>query len=155
MSIIKRTMNNEIIDLYDKFEDEYLSISKKYLQISDTDIDTTLMNHSAIYAYFAALLSYAKKVKDKKVIEADKKESEVMETRRAQLEMNGQKATQGGLNSYVLSVPELVQIKAELATADSKYSLAKSLINALDHQKDCLVQLSANKRAEAKLFSTN
>jgi len=148
-------MNNEIIDLYDSFDSQYLSISKKYLQITESDIDTTLRNHSAIYAYFAALLSYAKRIKDNKIIEVDKKESEVMEKRRAELEMSGQKATQGALNSYVLSVPELVQLKEELALADSKYSLAKSFINALDHQKDCLVQLSANKRAEAKLFSTN
>ena len=148
-------MNNEIIDLYDSFDSQYLSISKKYLQVTESDIDTTLRNHSAIYAYFAALLSYAKRIKDNKIIEVDKKESEVMENRRAELEMSGQKATQGALNSYVLSVPELVQLKEELALADSKYSLAKSFINALDHQKDCLVQLSANKRAEAKLFSTN
>ncbi len=148
-------MNNEIINLYGTFENEYLNISKKYLQINDSDIESTLMNHSAIYSYFASLLSYAKRVRDEKSIELDKKESEVMEKRRAELQLNGEKATQGALNSYVLSVPELVQAKLELATADSRYSLAKSLINALDHQKDCLVQISANKRAEAKLFSTN
>tara|TARA_R100001509_G_scaffold125778_2_gene79260 strand:+ start:150 stop:596 length:447 start_codon:yes stop_codon:yes gene_type:complete len=148
-------MNNEIIDLYETFDSQYLSISKKYLHVPESDIDTTLRNHSAIYAYFAALLSYAKRIKDNKAIEVDKTESEVMEKRRAELEMSGQKATQGALNSYVLSVPLIVQLKEELATADSKYSLAKSFINALDHQKDCLVQISANKRAEAKLFSTN
>ena len=148
-------MNSEIINLYDTFEGEYLNISKKYLQINDSDIESTLMNHSAIYAYFASLLSYSKKVRDQKSIDLDKKESEVMEKRRADLQLNGEKATQGALNSYVLSVPTLVQTKQELVNADSKYSLAKSLINALDHQKDCLVQISANKRAEAKLFSTN
>jgi len=114
-----------------------------------------LMNHSAIYAYFASLLSYAKRVRDESSIELDKKESEVREKRRADLELVGEKVTQGALNSYVLSVPNLIKAKQELADADSKYSLAKSLINALDHQKDCLVQISANKRAEAKLFSTN
>ena len=54
-------MNNEIKELYDTFADDYLTISKKYLQINDSDIEATLMNHSAIYAYFAALLSFAKK----------------------------------------------------------------------------------------------
>jgi hypothetical protein len=148
-------MNSEIIDLYNTFEDEYLTISKKYLQIDDSDIETTLMNHSAIYAYFAALLSYAKKIRDEKSIKLDKEESEVMKERAMELKASGQKATQSSLNSYVLSVPELVLVRQELADADSKYSLAKSLLNALDHQKDCLVQISANKRAEAKLFSTN
>jgi len=148
-------MNNEIINLYGTFEHEYLNISKKYLQINDDAIESTLMNHSAIYAYFASLLSYAKRVRDESSIELDKKESEVREKRRADLELVGEKVTQGALNSYVLSVPNLIKAKQELADADSKYSLAKSLINALDHQKDCLVQISANKRAEAKLFSTN
>lgn len=148
-------MNNEIKELYNTFADEYLTISKKYLQINDSDIETTLMNHSAIYAYFAALLSYAKKVRDESSIKLDKDESDTMAARRLAQESGGQKVTQGALNSYVLSVPELVTIRQELVDADSKYSLAKSLINALDHQKDCLVQISANKRAEAKLFSTN
>ena len=148
-------MNNEIKELYNTFADEYLTISKKYLQINDSDIETTLMNHSAIYAYFAALLSYAKKVRDESSIKLDKDESDTMAARRLAQESGGQKVTQGALNSYVLSVPELVTIRQELVDADSKYLLAKSLINALDHQKDCLVQISANKRAEAKLFSTN
>ena len=148
-------MNNEIKELYNTFADEYLTISKKYLQINDSDIETTLMNHSAIYAYFAALLSYAKKVRDEASIKLDKDESDTMAARRLSQESGGQKVTQGALNSYVLSVPELVSIRQELVDADSKYTLAKSLINALDHQKDCLVQISANKRAEAKLFSTN
>ena len=148
-------MNNEIKELYNTFADEYLTISKKYLQINDSDIETTLMNHSAIYAYFAALLSYAKKVRDEASIKLDKDESDTMAARRLSQESGGQKVTQGSLNSYVLSVPELVSIRQELVDADSKYTLAKSLINALDHQKDCLVQISANKRAEAKLFSTN
>ena len=148
-------MNNEIKELYNTFADEYLTISKKYLQINDSDIETTLMNHSAIYAYFAALLSYAKKVRDEASIKLDKDESNTMAARRLSQESGGQKVTQGSLNSYVLSVPELVSIRQELVDADSKYTLAKSLINALDHQKDCLVQISANKRAEAKLFSTN
>jgi len=148
-------MNNEIKDLYTTFEDDYLTISKKYLQINDSDIETTLMNHSAIYAYFAALLSYAKKVRDEASIKLDKDESDTMATRRADLQLSGEKVTQGALNSYVLSVPELVSTRQKLVNADSRYTLAKSLINALDHQKDCLVQISANKRAEAKLFSTN
>ena len=69
-------MNSEIINLYDTFEDEHLNISKKYLQINDSDIESTLMNHSAIYAYFASLLSYSKKVRDQKSIDLDKKEKE-------------------------------------------------------------------------------
>jgi len=32
-----------------------------------------------------------------------------------------------------------------------RYHLAKNIINSLDHQKDMLVQISANKRAETKL----
>jgi len=148
-------MNNEIKELYDTFEDDYLTISKKYLQINDSDIEATLMNHSAIYAYFAALLSFAKKVRDNITIKLDKDEADIMSARRASLESVGTKATQGALNSYVLSVPELVSTRQKLVNADSRYTLAKSLINALDHQKDCLVQISANKRAEAKLFSTN
>jgi len=148
-------MNNEIVQLYDTFEDDYLTISKKYLQISEIEIDNTLMNHSAIYAYFAGLLSYAKQVRDELSIDLDKQESITMKKRASEMAVIGKKVAQTALNSYVLSVPEIVELKNKLAKADGKYTLAKSLVNALDHQKDCLVQISANKRAEAKLFSTN
>ena len=96
-----------------------------------------------------------KKAKLKETIKLDKDEADIMAARRLSLESVGTKVTQGSLNSYVLSVPELVNTRQKLVNADSRYTLAKSLINALDHQKDCLVQISANKRAEAKLFSTN
>jgi len=107
-------MNNEIVQLYDTFEDDYLTISKKYLQISEIEIDNTLMNHSAIYAYFAGLLSYAKQVRDELSIELDKQESITMKKRSAELATTGKKVAQTALNSYVLSVPEIVELKNKM-----------------------------------------
>ena len=48
-------------------------------------------------------------------------------------------------------VPELVELREGVVDADTKYNLSRNIVSALDHQKDLLVQLSANKRAEMKL----
>ena len=61
--------------------------------------------------------------------------------------------TESHLNSYVLVVPDLIEMREGLLEAQQKYNLAKNIINSMDHQKDMLVQLSANKRAEVKLIS--
>jgi len=37
--------------------------------------------------------------------------------------------------------------------AQHRYNLAKNIVTSLDHQKDMLVQMSANKRAEIKMIS--
>ena len=62
------------------------------------------------------------------------------------------------INMHILSdniheLPdELVKVAAgNLTYVADKYNLAKNLVSSLDHQKDMLVQMSANKRAEIKL----
>lgn len=78
-------------------------------------------------------------------------EATVMEGRKADLIKRGEKSTQGGLNSYILTVPKLISMRKDSVDADRSYNLAKNIVSSLDHQKDLLIQLSANKRAEIKL----
>jgi len=55
------------------------------------------------------------------------------------------------LNAYVLVVQELIDLRDEVLEAEHKYNLARNITTSLDHQKDMLVQMSANKRAEVRL----
>ena len=76
-----------------------------------------------------------------------------MEVHRRELLGSGTKATQGNLNAYIKTLPELQEVRVKLVEAQYKHNLAKNVVDALNHQKDCLVQMSANKRAEVKMVS--
>ena len=143
--------NTEIKEVCDTIEDKYMEISKKYLQIEESDLSKTLITLAPTYAFFASVLSHAKKVKDLKELQLEGSEATVMERRREELLTQGTKATQGALNNYILTVPDLIDMRVALLDAQNRYNLARNIINALDHQQSMLIQISANKRAETKL----
>jgi hypothetical protein len=143
--------STDITDVYENIEDQYLEISKKYLQIEESDLSKTLITLAATYAFFASVQSYAKKVKDLKALQLEGSEATVMERRREELVAQGVKPTQAALNSYILSVPDLINMRVAVLTAENKYNLSRNLVSALDHQQSMLIQISANKRAETKL----
>jgi hypothetical protein len=144
-------MNDNIKETYESIEDKYMELSKKYLGLDESCLEESLFNHSSTFAYFASVQSYAKKIKDLKALKLEGSEAVFMERRRKELTEKGPKPTQGALNSYILSVPELVDMRADLLEAENKYNLAKNIVDALNHQQSMLVQLSANKRAEIKM----
>ena len=128
-----------------------MKISKDYLALEESNIEAALIRHTSIYAFFSSVLTHAKRVKDLKSITLETSEATVMNSKREAALQAGEKITQGALNTYILMVPELVELREEVVDADTKYNLSKNIVSALDHQKDLLVQLSANKRAEMKL----
>ena len=144
-------MNSAVQEAYDSLEDDYLKISKEYLQLDESDIEPALIRHAATFAFFASVLSYAKQKKDLLSIQLETAEAMCMEERRKESLASGSKIAQGALNTYVLTVPELISMRESLISAETRYNLCKNVVSALDHQKDMLVQLSANKRAETKL----
>jgi len=144
---------SDIIETYDKLSDQYLPLVKKYVEIDENDIDKTMSEHSALFAFFGAVLAYAKRVQDSTSTKLDMNEAKHKELRRIELFEKAQKITESHLNSFVLVVPELIELREELLDAQQKYNLAKNILSSMDHQKDMLVQLSANRRAEVKLIS--
>jgi len=78
-------------------------------------------------------------------------EAKTRENRREELKQAGQKATDRALDAYVKTVDLLREEQGTVEVATHKYHLAKNIVSSLEHQKDMLVQISANKRAEVKL----
>ena len=144
-------MNQNVKEAYESLEEDYMKISKDYLSLDESNVEEALLKHTSIYAFFSSVLTYAKRVKDLKSITLETAEARTMDDKREKCVRLGEKITQGALNNYILLVPELVKLRKRLVNADTKYNLAKNITSALDHQKDLLVQLSANKRAEMKL----
>ena len=144
---------SEISTIYDTIEDKYIDITKSYLEISDHNMDRALERHTGVFAFFGAVLAHAKRQLDRKEIELEFFMSQSMEKRRQELSERGTKVTESALNNYIKSVPMIKEKKEEVSVAQHKYNLAKNIVSSLDHQKDMLVQMSANKRAEAKMVS--
>ena len=146
---------NDIQTTYHSLEDSYLEITKKYLNINEHSVEKALLTHTGVYAFFGAVLAYAKCEMENFGFERDRTEAKIKEARRQELLDEGKKATDRALDSYVITNSSVAQAELTHQEASHKYYLAKNILNSLDHQKDMLVQISANKRAESKLIGDN
>jgi len=146
---------NDIEKTYFNLEDTYLDITKNYLKVDESNVDTALFQHTGVYSFFGAVLAYAKRELDRASNNKDREEAVVREARRSELVASGKKATDRALDAYVKTVSSVQEQENRLEVCTHRYNLAKNIVNSLDHQKDMLVQISANKRAESKLISDN
>jgi len=142
---------NDIETTYNSLAEEYLNLAKNYLTVDEDTMDLAIKRHPSVFAFFGSVLSYAKRESDTLTMNLEILEAKHMELRRAELASQGTKATQGALNAYILTVTELIDLRTDLLEAQHKYNLARNMTTSLDHQKDMLVQMSANKRAEVRL----
>ena len=143
---------DDIRKTYEHLEDTYLDISKRYLKVDEITVDKRLVQHTGVFAFFGAVLAYAKRELDKAVNNGEYEEATCREARRAELLEEGKKATDRALDAYVKTVSSIMVLTQLKEEASYKYNLAKNIVNSLDHQKDILIQISANKRAESKLI---
>ena len=111
------------------------------------------MQHTGVYSFFGAVLAHAKMRMDESSTTLERTEARVREERRAELLDAGKKATDRALDAYVRTVDVVQEYEDNHRKCSHKYHLAKNIMNSLDHQKDMLVQISANKRAESKLIN--
>jgi hypothetical protein len=143
---------NDVYETYDNLEKTYLDITKKYLRLDESSVDRALLQHTGVYSFFGAVLAHAKMRMDSASTDLERTEARVRETRREELLGSGKKATDRALDAYVRTVDEVQAAEDSYKECSHKYHLAKNIMNSLDHQKDMLVQISANKRAETKLI---
>lgn len=141
-----------IKDIYDNIEDSYMEITKKYIAISEHNFQEAMGNHPSTFAFFAGVMAYAKKEVDRASLIFETREAEVREDRREELRQSGQKTTDRALDAYLKTQPELQTLRQGITSKAHKFNLCKNIVSSLDHQKDIIIQLSANKRAEAKLI---
>jgi len=141
-----------IKEIYDNVEDSYMDITKKYIAISEHNFQEAMGNHPSTFAFFAGVMAYAKKEVDRANLICETKEAELREARREEMRQIGQKTTDRALDAYLKTQPELQTLQRGIVSKAHKYNLCKNIVSSLDHQKDIIIQLSANKRAEAKLI---
>jgi hypothetical protein len=142
----------DIKEIYDNIEDSYMEITKKYIAISEYNFQEAMTKHPSTFAFFAGVMAYAKKEMDRAHLICETREAEFREARREDMKQSGLKTTDRALDAYLKIQPELQTLQRGLVVKAHKFNLCKNIVSSLDHQKDIIIQLSANKRAEAKLI---
>ena len=135
--------------LYDSITWElYFKLCDDILYIDKDLIEEELSKQPALYAYYAACMNRAKKELD----EANASLEVISATVKNSL-LNGPKLSDKKLDIRVNTDESYQQANAKVIELTNKYSMFRSIVSALEHRKDCLIQLSSNNRAEMKLHS--
>ncbi len=130
----------------------YTEVSQALTKINKHDIQGELTSHPSIYSYYASLRDKAKAEHDR----ANHAIHEYVALKKYEIAENppaGKRLTDKYLESLVEKDAEYNRLCRSAISKGEFYNLLKSLTNSLEHKKDCLVQMSANSRAEIKLSS--
>lgn len=142
----------ELLEVYNVLDwEHYIAITNGINKIDKFSIDNDLMNQPSLYSYYNGLLAIAKKELDEANLDL---EQYISKTRKAEHESKlntGGKATDKYLESFVLSQEEYCNLNRVVIDKQFKHNLLRALVQAMETKKDCLIQLSANQRAEIKL----
>jgi hypothetical protein len=143
-----KTSNLQEFDL-----DQYLELVEELSQINREDIEKELTEFTAYYAYYYGLQVKAKRNLDNSVFQLETFrsgfKSDIRKTS-SKLEGGG-KLTVEALNDLVNSKDDVKNLNNIVSRNEEIYGLMRGVCLTLDHKKDMLVQLSANKRQEIKL----
>ena len=121
--------------------------------IDPLNIEGDLLKQAQQFSYYSGLYEHAKKDCSILEIKLENCQAAARIRGQAECEAKGSRPTVAVLDSYVHSDESCTDITLNLAEAKSKQGLLKSLMQALSHKKDMLVQLSANQRTEKGIYS--
>jgi len=145
---------NELLLAYaDLTWDAYVELTTKLSSINRNNVDGELADLPQKYSYYSGLLSVAKKEVEKARLDLEQYMATTRQEEYNRRMASGQKATDKYLESYVMSQELYKEYNEALYMSNFKYNLLRDLVNALSIKKDALVQLSANSRAEAKIYN--
>jgi hypothetical protein len=140
-----------LLELADSLSMEvYVELCDRVTKIDKHDIDGELKRQAAIYSYYAGTMVIVKQRVDALEIKIEQRSAQV---RLAAVDNSDKKVTDKNLEAIVSADPEIFALKQDYNNLTTRYSLLKSLVTALDHKKDMLIQLSSNQRAETKLYN--
>lgn len=130
----------------------YTEVAQALTRINPYDINGELTSHPSLYSYYASLRDVAKADYDR-AVHAIAEFTALKKKEIAENPPKGKRLTDKYLESLVEVNPVYNTLCEEAIEKNKFYSLLKSLTSSLEHKKDCLVQMSANTRAETKLSS--
>ena len=131
----------------------YVDLSDDLTAINPLNIEGELLKQARVFSYYSGLYENAKRDCEILEIELTKCQAYARIRGQEECEIKKIKATVAIMDSFVDSDESCTEITLNLAETKSKQGLLKSLMQALSHKKDMLVQLSANQRDEKKIYS--
>lgn len=128
--------------------EKYHNIVASLSKIDKDAIDDELAHHPTVFSYYYGFMVKAKTAMDK---------SEVfMETLKSSLK----NSCRGAKKCSVAELEDLVSVNQDVVQAantyrdlEEIYGYTKAICLMLEHKKDMMIQLSANKRMETKTYS--
>lgn len=126
---------------------QYHEIVLELSKIDRERIEDELDVFPGVYGYYYGLLARANRLLDGSTLARDSFRS----AKKNELRKQPGKHTVESLNDQLNADLDAKQLDIEVADIQEIYSLVKGICSTLEHKKDMLVQLSANKRQEIKL----
>ena len=142
-------MNALIESLEDFTWDNYKDISDALMEYNEHQIDDEMMRQASVYSYYHGLMCAAKKKMNECNLNITHFASDLRKTTKASSTV---KLTAKDLDDIVYSDNTYSALQNSTDEASFKYELLKGLVRALEHKKDMIIQVSANKREETKLY---
>lgn len=131
----------------------YVVLSEGLTTIDALRVEKELTTQPKLFSYYAGLFETAKKDVEKLEIELTQAVARAKIDAATSLKSSGVRPTAALLETHAETDPDVVELTENLTNVKYKMGLLKSLMQALSHKKDCLVQISANQRAEKGLYN--
>jgi len=126
---------------------------QEFIVVDSHNIQEKILNHSANCTFIMALNAYAQKQVGEAELYLENAFNKARDEGRTQIISSGTRATDKAVEAKAENDPEVQTRKIELVEAKYKANLIKSLSIGMQNQKDMLIQISANQRAENKLLT--
>lgn len=125
----------------------YSEVTQKLAEINRQSIDDELGTLPAVFSYYYGLMVASKKNVDLANIEVEHYSAFLSRRVRSEKTLPAH-----AIASEVNSDSDLKTLHNNVARCEEIYGFMRGICQTLDHKKDMLVQLSANKRQETKLY---
>ena len=146
-------MNNaeELMNIYNDLTwSNYYDLSDAIIKFDKHNIENEMMRQASQYSYWQGLCSQAKRDLDYANMQLTQYTTS---TRNNFRDESSRKLTAQNLDDLVESTESWTIYTKSVIAANYKYTMLKGLVQSLEQKKDMLQQLSANNRAETKLYN--
>ena len=142
----------DILRAYEDFTwENFTLIGKELSKIDRENLNGELAQHPVLFQQYVSLVALSKRQLDELTADLNLIASRLGEAYRSRNYPN--KITAQQLNELVGKDDEYVEAVAKVTEATHKYLMVKGMVSAMEHKKDCLIQLSSNSRQETRLYS--
>lgn len=140
------------IDVKDK---KYDGTLRNIVQINAGDLMNEFCEHPSKYAWFGALSEICSSEVETKEFALDVLRANLDEEKRMKFKEENVKVTETVIQSAIITDKRYKVIMEELIELKKQYGILKSIVKALEHRKDMLIQLGSTKRQEEMLGDFN